>query len=125
MKWFISLLVTFNVYAGDTLICQPWTSDNTFELYAELDESGATYLDAYVDLKVIENGKIVFEQKQIDSTGFYSLATINRRQVYLAELRPIQAGSYSFLSIAANHPIPSGNSYLIYNGKQYLAECKN
>ena len=118
-------LLTFSLsaYCFGDLHCEAWGDTDTFTLEAELEESGSSYLDAYVDLTVMEQGKIIFQKKRMDSTGLYSLSTLNNQQVYLAELRPIQTSNYQFLSIAANHPYPSGNSYLLFNNKEYRAEC--
>lgn len=106
-----------------TLKCTPWGQANSFELQAELEESGATYLDAFVDFKLFKNGAVTHQRNYVDATGFYSLASVNRVQVYVAELRAINRSEFDFLSVAANHPIPSGNSVLIYQGEEYLAEC--
>ncbi|GAB4019542.1 MAG: hypothetical protein Fur0010_21580 [Bdellovibrio sp.] len=122
MKWLISLMVSFSVY-GQSVECLGFGSERTFELSAELEESGSSYLDAFVDLKVFNQGVEVFNKKRIDSTGLFSIGTINSVQVFLAELRPLDRKSYTFLSMAINHPRPSGNSFLIYKDETYLAEC--
>lgn len=120
---FIGFLLSTPLFAGDfTITCTGW-GDQQFELRGELEESGSSYIDAYIDLKIIESGKVLYNKKHIDTTGLYQLASIDGKQVYLAELRPINVDEFQFMSLAANHPRPSGNSYLIYNQKQYFAEC--
>ncbi|PIP96031.1 MAG: hypothetical protein COW00_07045 [Bdellovibrio sp. CG12_big_fil_rev_8_21_14_0_65_39_13] len=125
MKYLIPfLLLSSSLYAGGdlTLNCKGWGPDQ-FEMSGELEESGSTYIDAFIDFKIVESGAVIHERKHIDTTGLYQLASIDSKQVYLAELRPLNTSEFQFLSIAANHPRPSGNSYLIYNNKQYFAEC--
>lgn len=126
MKNLISLLALVSLTANAydiTLECSPWGTGNSFELSAELEESGSTYLDAYIDFKLLKNGAVIHNRSQVDSTGFYSLASVNRVQVYVAELRAINRSEFDFLSVAANHPIPSGNSVLTYQGEEFFAEC--
>jgi len=125
MKYLLfTMLIYSTAFAGGdfTLKCKGWGSSQ-FELTGELEESGSSYIDAYIDLKIIDQGKVIYDKKHIDTTGMYQLSRLDGVQVYLAELRPLQVSEFQFLSIAANHPRPSGNSYLIYQNKNYLAEC--
>jgi len=119
------MFVTFKSNASDYIFleCNSWGNDKTFELKGELDESGSNFLDGYLDIKAYDQGKLVFDKKRIDSTGFFWIDEVRGQPVYLAELVPINRVGYSFLSIAANHPIQSGNSHITINNIKYLAEC--
>lgn len=119
------VLLTSLAYGHDvSLACSPWGTENGFELYAELEESGSTYLDAFIDFKLYKNGVIIHQKNSVDTTGFYNLATVNRTVVYVAELRAMNRTDFDFLSVAANHPVQSGNSVLTYQGQDFLAECR-
>lgn len=126
MKLLLFLFViSINAQAKDYVIinCTGWGNQKTFELEAELDESGSNFLDGFINIKAYDQGELVFDKKRIDSTGFYWIDDVRGQPIYLAELVPINRVGYSFLSIAANHPIQSGNSYLTINNIQFLAEC--
>ena len=105
------------------LNCNRYGTENTLEISGQIEEAGSTFLDGYLDITLKEKGEIVFKKSQVDTTGFFQLASVRGKQVYVAELRPIDQNEFSFLSIAANHPVPTGNSRLSWNGKEYLAEC--
>ena len=115
--------LTLNAKNYVTINCSSWGNGQTFELSGELDESGANYLDGLINLRVFDGAQLIFEQNRIDSTGFFWFDEVDSSQVYLAELMPLNRTSFQFLSIAANHPHPSGNSFLRFNNKEYQAEC--
>tara|TARA_R100000656_G_C3945539_1_gene127487 strand:+ start:372 stop:767 length:396 start_codon:yes stop_codon:yes gene_type:complete len=119
------LLSSLSLFAKSyvTINCNSWGTGKTFELSGELDESGSNYLDGLINLRVFNGTQLVFEKKRVDSTGFFWFDEIDDSQVYLAELMPLDRSSFQFLSIAANHPRPSGNSYLRFNNHEYQAEC--
>ena len=119
------MFITLNAQASNyvNLHCTGWGNQKTFELKGELDESGSNFLDGYLDIKAYDQGKLIFDKKRIDSTGFFWIDDVRGQPVYLAELVPINRVGYSFLSIAANHPIQSGNSHITINNIKYLAEC--
>ncbi len=119
------MFLTLNAQASNYVIlrCTGWGNQKTFELQGELDESGSNFLDGYLNIKAYDQGDLVFDKKRIDSTGFFWIDEVRGQPVYLAELVPINRVGYSFLSIAANHPIQSGNSHITINNIKYLAEC--
>lgn len=121
----ILLLSSFQTFASDEIDikCTGWGTDKTFELEAQLEESKGNYLDGYLNIKAFDRGQLVYEKNNIDATGFFWIDDVRSVPVYLAEMIPINRLDFKFLSIAANHPILSGNSYLTIENVEYLAEC--
>jgi hypothetical protein len=124
-KWILLLTLMGSATAGEywKLNCTGYGQGNTLEISGEIEESGSTYLDGYLDITLKEAGAVVFQKTSVDTTGFFQLASVDGKQVYIAQLRPMNRSEFTFLSVAANHPWPSGNSKLIWNEKEYLAEC--
>ncbi|MCO4792085.1 MAG: hypothetical protein KC493_00115 [Bacteriovoracaceae bacterium] len=127
MKIFITCLFLINcAFAGEyySVSCKEWGDQNTFTLNGEIEESGTSFLDGFLNLEVKKAGGVIFSKSRIDSMGFFQLAYLDGQLVYLAELIPTNRTDYTFLNIAGNHPRPSGNSILTYKGEQYFAECE-
>jgi len=116
------------LFAGDfEVICKPWDENNkTFSLTMEVEESGGINIDAWVNLKVFEDENQIHSITSTWSYGNLFIHYLQGQSVYIIELIPSggrNANKYDFLNLAANHPVPTGNSYLIYKGKEYQAEC--
>ncbi|MBK24647.1 MAG: hypothetical protein CME70_11685 [Halobacteriovorax sp.] len=130
MKTLIPLLCLFALqssFANDYVVkCSPWEDSKlNFSLEAEVELAGGNYTDAWVTMKVFESGQTVQSINSVFSYGAFFIDRLEGKRVLIFELRPAggQSYKYDFLSLAANHPIPTGNSYLTYKGKQYQAEC--
>lgn len=129
MKKFLILIcvLTSPLFANDYLVeCKAWEdSELNFSLTAEVELAGGNYIDAWVSLKVFESGTMIQSTSSTFSHGAFFIDRLNGKQVHIFELLPAGGGSYKydFISIAANHPTPSGNSWLTYRGKKYQAEC--
>ncbi len=125
-KWILLLtLMGSATNAGEywLLKCNGYGQENTLEISGSIEEAGGTYLDAFMDITLKEQGTIVFEKKRVDTTGYFQIEYLDGQQVYLAEVRPMNRSIFTTFRFAANHPRPSGNSVLVWNGKEYLAEC--
>jgi hypothetical protein len=129
MKKLIILLAFLStpLLANDYLVhCKAWEGSKlNFSLEAEVELTGGSYIDAWVTLKVFDSGNQIQSLKSVFSFGAFFIDRLYRKQVLIFELKPAggQQYKYDFISIAANHPLPSGNSWLTYQGKQYQAEC--
>jgi hypothetical protein len=129
MKKILILISLFSssLFANDYIVrCHPWPgAEQSFSLEAEVEITGGNYIDAWVSLKVFDDGNEIQSVESVFSFGVFFIDRLYGEQVYIFELRPAggQQYKYDFLSIAANHPLPSGNSWLTYRGKQYQAEC--
>jgi hypothetical protein len=121
------LFFSSSVIANDYLVnCKPWGENaNTFSLDAEVEITGSSYIDAWVSLRVFKNGQEVQTTNKTFSFGFFFIDYLNGKKVTSFELKPAggQSYKYDFLNLAADHPTPSGNSYLTYKGEEYQAEC--
>ena len=120
-------LFSLNAYSNDYYVhCEPW-GDNpyNFSLDAEVELTGGNYIDAWVSMKVIKDGVTLQTLNSTFSFGAFFIDTLYNKKVLIFELKPAggQSYKYDFLSLAANHPTPTGNSYLTYKGEQYQAEC--
>ncbi len=124
---FLSLFFITSTLANDYIVkCTPWEdSELSFSLNAEVELTGGNYTDAWVSMKVFESGREVKSMNSIFSFGVFFIDMLEGKRVLIFELKPAggQSYKYDFLSLAANHPTPTGNSYLTYNGRQYQAEC--
>lgn len=124
---FLFLILSFTASANDYYVhCEPWAeNEQNFVLDAEIEITGGNYIDAWVTMKVFDGGAEVQSIKSTFSFGAFFIDRLYGKQVLIFELKPAggQSAKYDFLSLAANHPVPTGNSYLTFNGKQYQAEC--
>lgn len=120
-------LITSPLFANDyKVVCSPWEgASQTFSLEADVELTGGNYIDAWVTMKVFDSGNEVQSTRSLFSFGAFFIDMLRDKQVLIFELRPAggRAPAYEFLSIAANHPLPTGNSWLTFNGKQFQAEC--
>jgi hypothetical protein len=128
IKMFIALLfLSSHVLANDYIVsCKPWSDNpNNFSLDGEIEITGGSYIDAWISLKVLKNGQEIGSTNKTFSFGLFSIDQLDGKRVTLFELKPAggQTYKYDFLNLAANHPYPTGNSYLIYNGEEFQAEC--
>lgn len=92
----------------------------------EVDETGGSYIDAWVTLRVFDGDNQIQELKNSFSYGAFWIERLYGKRIVIFELRPAGRSipyKYDFLSIVADHPTPTGNSYLTYKGIQYQAEC--
>lgn len=120
-------LISSSLFANDYIVhCKPWAgAEQSFSLEAEVELAGGNYIDAWVTLKVFESGSEIQSIQSIFSFGAFFIDHLYGKQVHIFELKPAggQTYQYDFISIAANHPLPTGNSWLTYQGKEYQAEC--
>lgn len=121
------MFFSFSLWANDYVVnCVPWDgATNNFSLKAEVELTGGNYIDAWVTMNVYEAGTQIHTTKSTFSFGAFFIDMLRGKQVLIFELKPAggQQDQFDYLSIAANHPLPSGNSWLTLNGKQYQAEC--
>ena len=113
--------------ANDYVVsCKPWNENpNSFSLEAEIEITGTSYIDAWVSLKVFKEGQEITTTQKTFSIGFFFIHYLDGKQVTIFEIKPAggQSYKYDFLNLAADHPYPSGNSYLTYQGEKFQAEC--
>ena len=119
--------ISSTLFANDYIVhCKPWAgAEQSFSLEAEVELTGGNYIDAWVSLKVFDSGSEIQSIQSVFSFGAFFIDRLYGKQVHIFELKPAggQAYQYDFISIAANHPLPLGNSWLTYQGKEYQAEC--
>ena len=121
-------LISLPLFAGDFEVeCKPWEANNkNFSLIMEVEKGSSTYIDAWIDMKVFEDGVQVHSLSYAWAHGHLFYDNLGGVRVPVLELIPAGGNDeykFDFLSIAADHPLPLGNSFLTYKGGEYQAEC--